>query len=804
MNCQLFTSAKWIWAESHLDTPNCYVYTRKEFEAIAAPSAEAYISCTGEYKLYVNGRYVGRGANYGQTYDTHDLSHVIRPGKNVIAAICYNPGHKDGDTAPAGFLLQLEITRNGEDEQLISTDDTWKTKPADEWDFNSTPIHAPERYQEIYDSRKKPVGWNVVGFDDSAWPAPAVIDEAGTRLAPRQIPPLRECEIHPKHVIECGTITPIDDPSLDIAARMYGEQTHPDPGAIKYPREMLTASGDAAVVSPGVDSYVVLDFGAEVVGYPGLKVRGGGQAIVDIGYSEVLDKSGRVWATRGGIPQADRLILHGGRQDWQAFGRRAFRYMQITFRNVESPISVESVSATAVGYPVEQVSTFESSDELLNEIWQTGVYTLSLCMQDRYESSAGVAQQDASAARLQALFNYYCFFDSALAAQALEQTFDSAQLQSHGLAWVSMLHDYYLYTADLGVVTQLYPRLRDLVDDPNLSQFDERATHCAFHYQALRDASKLAAAVSNPEDSARWHEQAVELQRTFNERFWSDEECAYMDDNEAENSPDASVLAVLFGMTDADRSRRIWDRISALQLEALCSLDHLFYVLQAMAKLDKGQEALDLIRKVWGGMLQRGATTWWATFPVNDDEISDEAICSGSSAAPTYFLPAEVLGVKPSTASGAVVIQPRVGDLDWAKGHIKTIAGDVDVEWHNNPCVSGFERSGNPETPCFTIDIEAPPGFIVALPTSGFTDPVIDEIDLTPETPERRARKNYGWGTTIWRGDAEHDPYLDWLASQSTEPPASYTHRDRCAMNGSYVWVRESVSNHVRYEIRQG
>lgn len=784
--------AKWIWAESHLGTPNCYVYTRKEFEAVGAPSAEASVACTGEYKLYVNGRYVGRGANYGHSQDTHDLSHVIRPGKNVIAAICHSPGREGHDTEPRRFLLQLEFTRNGEHEQLISTDETWKTKSADEWDFNSTPIHAPERYQEVYDSRAKPVGWNVVGFDDSAWPQPAIADGVGTDLPPRQIPPLREHEVHPKHVVECGSITPNGDPSLDIATRMYTEQTHPDQGLIKYTREMLSASGDAAVVNPGPDSYVVLDFGAELVGYPSLKVRGSGQAIVEIGYSEVLDQSGRVWLTRGGILQADRLILHGGRQDWQAFGRRVFRYMQLTFRNVGSPILVESVSAVAVGYPVEQASTFECSDELLNEIWRTGVHTLSLCMQDKYESGAGSPNQNVADAQLQALFNCYCFFDSALAAQALEQTFDNALDESTGLAWANMLHDYFLHTADVGLVQQLYPSLSKLLNHPLFVRPNNMGC-CAYRHQVLRNASKLAAAVSNTEDALRWHDEADALRRTFNQRFWDEKEHLYSDDREWIDGEQSSLnlLAIACGLVDSHRSYAMWNRLCDMRLE-VCGLPYdLFFVLQGLAKLEKTREALDLIRRVWGGMLQRGATTWWASLPIDDDEISEDELCCGSSGAPTYFLPAEVLGVKPSTAGGAVVIQPRVGDLRWAKGHIKTMAGYVDVEWSTEDGV-------------FRIDIEAPLGFIIALPTSGFTDPVIDEFDLTPETPERRARKTYGWGSTIWRAGEEHDPYLDWLATQDARPPDSYDAKQRCSAEECYVWVRESVSNHVRYEVHDG
>lgn len=737
--------AKWIWAESLAETRNCYVYARREFEAAAAPSAEAYVTCSSAYKLYVNGRYAGRGPSpcdsNAQYYDTHDLSHILRPGKNVIAAICHNGGAR-ADRRPGGFLLQLEIHHNGDEITIIGTDETWRVKPADDWDFSSAEISSSMGFQEVYDSRRKPVGWNVVGFDDAKWRKPHIIGEAGcepwTSLIPRQIPPLKEWEIHPTQVLKCGTVAAIDDPTLDIATRMYREPTTIDPNAVRYAKEMVSPSGEVAVISPGTDSFVVLDFGMEVVGFPALKIRGGGGGMIDIGYSEALDERGIVFPTRRGNLQADRLILHGGRQEWQTFGRRAFRYVQLTCRNLDTPVSIESVYLTRIGYPVEQVSTFECSDELLNEIWRTGVYTLSLCMQDCYEASAGFAFQRSDFARVQALINYYCFFDSALAAQALDQTADCAQHAGDRLEWVEMLHDYYLYTADLGLVTQLYPHLRRLME------LGDDAPDQVLRCEALRSASKLAVAVSNSEDALRWHEQAASVQSAPGKS----------EERAADSCP-----------------------------------KQLFYVLQDLAKQDKASEALDLIRRVWGEMLRRGATTWWASFPPKDDEISEDELCCGASGAPTYFLPAEILGVKPGLPGSGVAIQPRVGDLDWAKGHIKTIGGYADVEWRNEEGV-------------FTIDIEAPAGFMVALPTSGLTNPMIDEIDLTPETPERRARKTYGWGHTIWRDGKEHDPYLDWLATQEAEPPTDYERRERCSAGESYIWVRESISTHVRYEVR--
>ena len=75
-------------------------------------------------------------------------------------------------------------------------------------------------------------------------------------------------------------------------------------------------------------------------------------------------------------------------------------------------------------------------------------------------------------------------------------------------------------------------------------------------------------------------------------------------------------------------------------------------------------------------MLDAGATTWWEQFnPKN-------SWCHGWSAGPTYFLSAEVLGVKPRAPGfRRFEVKPGIGDLQWAQGVMPTVRGDIPVSW---------------------------------------------------------------------------------------------------------------------------
>ncbi len=688
----MFRLANWIWVESLDGTPNSYIYARREFNAQNVSHAEAIVSCTSEYSLYLNGRSInhGSGVSGGRYYNTHDLSHIIRPGKNVIGAIC----HSRGDNIPAGFILKLMLFVNGK-EHVIVTDKTWRVSAGREWDFGSRQIGPDLGSQEICDSRRRPVGWNVVGYDDSAWDEAHIVSKsADAPMRPREIPLLRETVISPNQITNCGPAS-----------------TQPDRRRIKYANEMLLPSGDAAVISPGQDCFVVIDFGKVLVGRFGIKIRSAGESTVEISYDLFTDATGAVAAERGEISQYDRLTLHGGRQTWQSYGRRTFRYVQLYLRNLNTALSIDSVYAACISYPTEQISSFECSDDALNDIWQSGVHTLSLSMQDDYESNPYSSHKcRPAAARLQALANYYTFFDSALAAKTLGEMAESSDI---GVSWLTMLYEYLLHTGDLALAHQCYNLIRRCVENANK---DDR--HLLF-----RNASKLAKALNRPDDALEWYD--------------------------------------LSKACDASTS-------SSFSLQTL----------QQLASQDNMDAALDMIRSHWKETLR----PWWSA-------CAGDNLGAAIDCIPVYFLPSELLGVKPSApGTPDITIQPRPGSLTHAKGRIKTVLGFAEVQWHIKDGV-------------FSLEIEYSGAFIVGLPAGRFQNPVIDEIDLTPETPERRARKTYGWGTVIWRDDEEHDPYLDWLATQQSKPPAGFEPKTRLYQQDSYVWIRQPISSHVRYEI---
>lgn len=109
----------------------------------------------------------------------------------------------------------------------------------------------------------------------------------------------------------------------------------------------------------------------------------------------------------------------------------------------------------------------------------------------------------------------------------------------------------------------------------------------------------------------------------------------------------------------------------------------LFFTLQTLFEQDHSEDALQILREQWNRMLEKGATTFWETFPgdVSSGHWS-RSLCHGWSAAPAYFLSTQVLGVSP-VAPGyeRIRIAPKMFNLQWASGSVPTPRGPVSVSW---------------------------------------------------------------------------------------------------------------------------
>lgn len=529
--------ANWIWQPGTDGTPqsiqaqpsglrvsgrvgtgsqNLYFYFRKEFRLSAESGrASAHVSADSRYKLYINGKYVGRGPARSdplwQSYDTYDISRFLKPGQNVIAVIHHFYGVSTGKyiLGRGGLLFQSEIS-DGNETAVVKTDETWKVQRAWAWNQDAPLINAAIGFADLYDARKEPVGWMQAGFDDSDWDNTVIV--GGSRsgssqlpvppwqsMTPRDIPFLFEEERFPARVLEFGEVENYRHPSLaepvSIAQQMAYERPGP-PISVKFlnPDAMLQSDGVNTTIHGPIKkhaartdtfAYMVVDFGRIVTGYPRITIsKGVPGTIVDIGISEGFP-NGRVAPTKMGA-HVYRYIMKAGTQSFETTEWSGFRYMQLTFRELTQPVEIDSISVNFTTYPVEHRGKFRSSDELLNKIWEAGAYTVQLCMHDAYEDCPSREQRQwIDDSKIESLVNYVVFGDTKLIRRLLRQVTQSQDADGLTMAfypaaengmlrfpnnetdtcllWIQQIRDYYLYSGDTALVRELYPAVLRLI-----------------------------------------------------------------------------------------------------------------------------------------------------------------------------------------------------------------------------------------------------------------------------------------------------------------------------------------------------
>jgi hypothetical protein len=765
---------------------NLFTFFRKTFDQPwGVNKAIALISADSRYKLYVNGEYVGRGParcdQIWQYYDEYDIASFLRPGINVIAAVVHYYGERTGWYVPGrpGFLFECSVESAGGESSLVKSDDTWKSLRAPMWTQDVPRVNDSLGFVEIYDAQRDIDGWNLPEFDDAQWQQVQIISPISgdqpplnspypwENLVPRDIPMFLEEEVAPAAVTMIGEVQNLAPGLAQSPAHQMSLET---PGPLKNctvedAKSLTTKPGGAVVIrttplgeSEGRSAVLVLDFGREVTGYPRLELEGVQGGIIDMGVSESLTQ-GRVTPTHNGL-HGNRYVMKNGFQRWEAFEWDGFRYLQLTIRYCPRPVKLRKVALNFTSYPVGRRGAFESSDALLNKIWEMSRYTVQLCMQDGYTADANREQRQwVGDAYVETKVNYAVFGDAKLAARLLRQIAQSQRsdgiimmfypgdgqsgvlnlfnIKDFVLHWISTIWEYYRFTGDEELVRELYPHAVEALewfekrvdargllshitlwvfgDWAPLDRRDRNTILNALFYNALRETAQMAALVGEETVRDRYETLAARVKAAINEHLWDEWRGVYVDSDaggvrSGRVSQQTNSLCLLYDIASPEKRpgiltsifdpRRI-ERAAAESLpEAPESTHHareaqasmlgheekvvqaspffMHWVNMALAHVGEYDRMVQLLRNLWGPMIEAGATTTWETWS------SRASQCHGWSATPAYDLTTYLLGVR-GLAPGfrRFVIEPHPAQLEWARGVFPSVQGDIPVSWRS-------------------------------------------------------------------------------------------------------------------------
>jgi len=479
---------------------------------------------------------------------------------------------------------------------------------------------------------------------------------------------------------------------------------------------------------------LLYDFGGEVLGRPTLTFTAAAGTTVDLTYSEKLRDGLPHLYYRPEVRMAERYVARAGRQTWQTFHPRGFRYLEVLVQGKLDAFALHKVSATRANYPVEEVGNFECSDPLLNEVWQLGRATQYACMEDAYLDcpwrERGLYAGDFL---VQFYTNLAAFGDTALMRRCIELLFlsqgENGMLApcSHGLKpgrhpdysaiTVQALWHYYARTGDAAFLREMGPYLTrlmaaleglereqdGLVDGTGLAPYvdlchmDREGVNCAlncFHERAFFDAARIMDVIGEADAAESYRRHARRLAGAIREAFWDGQRGAFVDRLRAdvpdtEPSVPANALPLLYDIAGEEQAPgalayvadamvdnfRVPEPRKYSEFNVSCYFS--FYALAVLYRYGRAAEAERFIRTCWGRMLDEGVWTCWENFTGGD------SWCHAWASSPTHYLSTQVLGVTFPEAGDATVVRiaPQPGSLAWAAGAYPHPAGPIKVRW---------------------------------------------------------------------------------------------------------------------------
>lgn len=396
------------------------------------------------------------------------------------------------------------------------------------------------------------------------------------------------------------------------------------------------------------------------------------------------------------------------------FGNTGFRYVRIDNEDPEFPLDLQECSACSHSHGATRIGSFQSSDSLLNRIWNICGDTLDACISplliDGAKRDRLVWMGDLFA-EIRATCTLYGKHPT------IEKTLDFILEESlptgtfNGIPeylpyWFMSQMEYFRFCGDTDYLekqrTAFILLANHLFD--SFAHNRERLlaagivdwSNCpksAHGYPALfasgcRAAGRMAGLLRLDELENRAEEILAELKRTVRPETMSKA---------------AAAQAASSGICSPEE---IYRNVLAKEPEQGLSTFHFDSILSAYSQAGKRAEALNLLRRYYGGMISLGAVTFWEQFDLSwlnhagrIDELpvpgltdvhrecgngcfkgTRNSLCHGWAAAPLAWMLENILGIRIESAGfEKIAVDPDLCGLDWVEGACPTPFGEIRI-----------------------------------------------------------------------------------------------------------------------------
>lgn len=678
---------------------------RKEFSLDGRVARARLYVCGLGYGVYtINGESVTDAvlqteySQYHKTvyYHTFDVTKLLRSGENCIGAELgrgYYSFHKDwigimAEQDEPKLFLELKIWMADGCCVSVASGADWKTTDGPTVDDNIW-------YGDKYDARLLPHGWELPGFDDSAWWPVRIMRAPGGTLHAAELPPIRVTE----------ALQPV------------------------------------RVTVPG-EKIRVYDFGKVTTGWAEIRVSEKPGTRLKLTYGEKLLENGRVdMQTKCGIyqfwepAQTDIYICSGGDERWTPkFSYKGYRYVEVV--GVDHEIGITGL---AFHNDIRQTGTFSCSNPLFNQIHELVTPTILNNFHSiptdtpTYEKRGWTGDAQSICDTVLTNLDAQSFFTKWLRDLADSQNSDGAvpdtcpgpvfypPAPEWMCAIVMLPYQMYLHCGDKAVLHTYYPNMKRYTDyelnrlndgmSSNLyyGDWNSPAGSCppegsafnatCFVYRILTIMRQIADVLKQDADAARYQAAAEQMRQNLNTRFFNKTQMLYHTEIPVGFRQTPTVLPLAFGISP----EKLRGGIAVSLASQIHTHDHdhlatgcmgLKYLAPALTEYGQAETAYAIVSQTdcpsWGYWLSKGATTCWETW--DTDSRSYNHFYFGTIDDWFYQY---LAGIRPLTAGYKTFrIRPYpCGALTEVEAQVESPYGTIRVHWTLTDGVFTLEAS---------------------------------------------------------------------------------------------------------------
>lgn len=684
---------------------------RREFAVARVPGKAAIeVVGLGHYHVFLNGVRLGSSAinqpwsQYDKTIysQTFDLAPHLRVGQNVLAVMLGNGFYRVAQPPPGRACKGDAMPDYSEGEPVrlwvrgfVASDGDWR--------WTDGPLTLSHVYAgEDYDARLVHQGWMLPGFDDRRWRAPKVVRPPKGKVAKQFWPGLEAREAFaPVEIVRAPSGRWTYKFAQNCSAILRFRVRGPRGAVVKFQlSEVVRQDGEVeqlnlwnttsltcyTLAGSGVEAHENLFFyhGGQFVGVDGAVPAGkpnpeGLPVLESLELVHVRTDNRPASHFESSSELANRTVAL---IDWAMRSNMSWVMTDCPHREKLGWLECAHLLADSFAYRYDCRDWFRKicRDMRDAQLRSGRVLTVAPRFLKRPEDDAYHWTVEWGAASVLLPWQAYRWYgDRRFLSENLpmmRRFVDHVGATSKGLIAHGALGDWYDYGHG---------------QPPGPSRYtDPRLTATAMFALCAQAVAKSAEALGDQTTARRYHDLRARIGEAFLREFYDPVAKVFANRGSVQTG---SAMALAAGLVPPeDRDAVLAGIIRELEgrghQQTSGDVGHLFFI-RALARAGRS----DVLHKVYartglgsyGGILAKGLTTLpetWDAITVGSNSLNH---CMLGHAMEWYY--GYVLGIRQAEGSVGwkrIVVDPVPGSLDWARGHLDTPQGRIEVDWRRS------------------------------------------------------------------------------------------------------------------------